>query len=157
MTDRGELDYLVRDTRLRHFGRSANEVRAGSHPHLLRWIPDPVHPHWPTLTSTSSQSYRDSNQMRRSEWPLTASLSGNLRFPSSRVSGRMWLPKDVTAGRSLCVLCSLEEDFHSGRPWPMAGQRRADFMPQEHAAYLAKPDYKATKKGPHSQHRAAPR
>ena len=31
------------------------------------------------------------------------------------------------------------------------------FMPMEHAAYLAKPEYKATKKGPHSQHRAAPR
>ena len=30
------------------------------------------------------------------------------------------------------------------------------YMPMEHAAYLAKPDYKATKKGPYSQHRAAP-
>ena len=29
---------------LRHFGRSTNEVRAGSHPHLLRWFPAPVHP-----------------------------------------------------------------------------------------------------------------
>ena len=50
----------------------------------------------------------------------------------------------------MCVLCLLEEDF---LPSPVApGQWRDKgeqiFMPQEHAAYIAKPDYIATKKTP---------
>ena len=53
-----------------------------------------------SMLQTSSQCYKGSNQMRRSEWPPTASMSVNLCFTSSRVSKRMWLPKDVAVGRS---------------------------------------------------------
>ena len=78
--------------------------------------------------------------MRRSEWPLTASMFEKLRSTSSRVSKRMWLPKDVT-GEVMCLLCLLEEDYLppvAPDQWRNKGEQI--FMPKEHAAYFARPD-----------------
>ena len=93
--------------------------------------------------------------MRPSEWQRIPFTSGNLCFTK-----RLWLPKNVTVGGVMCVLCLLEEDYDA--PVEVAPGQWQDkdehlYMPMEHAAYLAKPDYKANKKGPHSQHRATSR
>ena len=83
--------------------------------------------------------------MRLSEWPPTAYMSGNLRFTK-----RLWLPKNVNVGWGggvMCVLCLLEEDYLppvAPGGWRDKGEQI--FMPQEHAAYFAEPDYFATTK-----------
>ena len=59
-------------------------------------------------------------------------------------------PKRCDCGEAMCMLCLLEEDYLppvAPGLWRDKGEQI--FMPQEHAAYLAKPDYicsEATKK-----------
>ena len=80
--------------------------------------------------------------MRPSEWQGIPFTSGNLRFTK-----RLWLPKDVTGGGG--GVCSVYSRKSTSLRSPLvSGRTKASIStcPLEHAAYLAKPDYIATKK-----------
>ena len=146
LTDRGELDYLVRDTR-----QSVTLVGAPERcplGHILTYYdvsqPQYAHLRASIPTSTSSQCYRGSNQKRRSVWPLTASMSEKSALHKAFVA-----PKRCDCGEVGCVLCLLEEDYDAPvevatGQWRDKGEHH--YMAMEHAVYLAKPECKATKK-----------
>ena len=140
---------------LGHFGQSTNGVRAWSHPHLLRWFPVPVRPpegkhaglcpHQPPLYAFKV-------------WTQWGCPSGN-RLHLCKENGDLhargvgaYKPHEVHS-KGHCHICLNYHDKATPRPprdgiapaqWRVKGESL--YMPMEHAAYLAKPDYKATKR-----------
>ena len=141
---------------LGHFGRSANEVQAWSHPHLLRWLSTTVCPFegldaglCPHLNLLSMLSRFEPDEAVR---VATDSIYVKKTALCKLEGVGAYKPHEVHP-KGYCRICLTCHDKATPRP-PQDGIAPAQwrdkgkslFMPMEHAAYLAKPEYKATKK-----------
>ena len=121
-------------------------MRAGSHPHLLQWIPAPVHP--PEGEHAGLRPHQQ--RFEPDEAVRVATDSSYVRksaLPKLEGVGMYVAPKRCDCGEVMCVLCLLKEEYLSPvTPGQWQDKGEQIFMPQEHAVYLAKPDYKPTKK-----------
>ena len=171
VNDRGKLDYLVRDTR--QSGTLVGAPERCPLGHILTYY-DGSQPQYAHLRA-SMLAYAHINllSMLQSFKPEDAVrvATDSIYVRKSALYKAFVAPKRCDCGEVGCVLCLLEEDYDAPvevAPGQWRDKGKHLYMPMEHAAYLAKPDYKATKKdltpwlqsnkkGPHSQHRAAPR
>ena len=139
VTDRGELDYLVRDTRLS--GTLVGAPMKCELGHILTYY-DGSQPQFTHLRASmlAYAHIKLLSMLQRFE-PDEGVRCSKICAPQARGVKAYVAPKSCDCGEVMCVLCLLEEDY---LPPVAPGQWRDKgeqiFMPQEHAVYFARPN-----------------